>query len=347
MQRLYIVLPAGYKSGGPELGHQLAAYYAKNSGLQVFAAYIGVKPGISPVNEAFKKYAVEWVKADEIVDDTESVVIFPETMVSRLSDYKNVKKIIWWMSVDNYLVNSYVGANIKLFVKDYSLGNFKNLLRIVKRFLCAPRNKFRRSRRNAFDADLHLYQSEYARQYLESRNIIENVMPLSDYINDSYFSVQHDYSSINRQDIVLYNPKKGYKFTRKLMKKAPDLKWTPIQNMTTEQVVELLNKSKVYIDFGNHPGKDRFPREAAISSCCVITGKRGSAGNDIDVSIPAEYKYDDKKENVDEIINKIKECLLDYDKHIDDFAAYRDKITKEKSVFFEEADRVLDVLQKL
>ena len=30
------------------------------------------------------------------------------------------------------------------------------------------------------------------------------------------------------------------------------------ENLTTKQVKELLLKSKVYIDFGNHPGKDRY-----------------------------------------------------------------------------------------
>ena len=47
--------------------------------------------------------------------------------------------------------------------------------------------------------------------------------------------------------------------------------------MTPEQVVDLMSESKVYIDFGNHPGKDRIPREAVINGCCVITGVRGSA----------------------------------------------------------------------
>lgn len=69
--------------------------------------------------------------------------------------------------------------------------------------------------------------------------------------------------------------KKGIKFTKKLIDKSIGIKWIPIENMTTQQVKSLLGNSKVYVDFGNHPGKDRFPREAAIMGCCVITGKRG------------------------------------------------------------------------
>lgn len=54
-----------------------------------------------------------------------------------------------------------------------------------------------------------------------------------------------------------------------------------------------MSKSKVYIDFGNHPGKDRIPREAAISGCIVITGKRGAAAFAEDVCIPETYKFDE------------------------------------------------------
>lgn len=58
---------------------------------------------------------------------------------------------------------------------------------------------------------------------------------------------------------------------------AQDLRWVPLIGMTTEEMRSCMSKSKVYIDFGNHPGKDRIPREAAISGCIVITGKRGAA----------------------------------------------------------------------
>ena len=87
---------------------------------------------------------------------------------------------------------------------------------------------------------------------------------------------------------MLYNPKKGIEFTRQLIEAAPDLNWVPLENMSNEEVRGKLKTSKVYIDFGDHPGKDRFPREAAISGCCVITGKRGSAAYD-DVPIPEDF----------------------------------------------------------
>lgn len=53
-----------------------------------------------------------------------------------------------------------------------------------------------------------------------------------------------------------------------------------------------MDESMIYIDFGEHPGKDRIPREAAMRDLIVITGRDGAAVNDVDVSIPKKYKID-------------------------------------------------------
>ena len=120
---------------------------------------------------------------------------------------------------------------------------------------------------------------------------------------------------------------------KKLMEFDPKINWIPIQNMTTEQVKQLLCDSKVYIDFGNHPGKDRFPREAAMCGCCVITGRKGSARNDKDVNIDNSYKIEDNEKNIPIIINKIHECLDNYDKCHKDYENYINKIKGEQKQF--------------
>ena len=92
MDKLYIIMPAGFKTGGTELGHQLAFYYSKKHDFDVILAYTGVKEGICPVNGAFKEYVDKWVAIEDIIDNKDSVIIFPETMVNLLSRYKNAKK---------------------------------------------------------------------------------------------------------------------------------------------------------------------------------------------------------------------------------------------------------------
>ena len=139
---------------------------------------------------------------------------------------------------------------------------------------------------------------------------------------------------------ILYNPKKGYRFTKEIMKKAKELEWVPIQNLTTWQVKELLLQSKVYIDFGNHPGKDRFPREAAMCGCIVITGRRGSAKFYNDVPIDDKFKFKDSKKNIEKIVTKVRECLDNYDTQIKEFHDYRKYIRNEKEQFNKDVDTV-------
>ena len=50
-----------------------------------------------------------------------------------------------------------------------------------------------------------------------------------------------------------------------------------LSGFNTKQIINIYNKTKVYLDFGYHPGKDRMPREAALFNNCIITNKKGSA----------------------------------------------------------------------
>ncbi|HOL22470.1 MAG TPA: hypothetical protein PLQ41_06420, partial [bacterium] len=123
-------------------------------------------------------------------------------------------------------------------------------------------------------------------------------------------------------------------------KQASNIKFVPLISMSRMQVIETLKKAKVYIDFGNHPGKDRIPREAAIMGCCVITGKRGSAAYFEDVPIPEKYKFEDKKENIPKIIERIRDCLENYNERYKDFDNYREIIRKEPEKFVEDMKKI-------
>ena len=116
-----------------------------------------------------------------------------------------------------------------------------------------------------------------------------------------------------REDRILY-PARGKWFTQWLRRWAPDLAWQEITGFTPAEVKALFQTSKLYVDFGSHPGKDRMPREAATHGCCIITGRRGSAGNAFDVPIPARYKFRDLRLNVPKIVAEaIRATLVEYD----------------------------------
>jgi len=118
---------------------------------------------------------------------------------------------------------------------------------------------------------------------------------------------------------------------------APQFEWVPLVNMTKEQIIQKLLSSKIYIDFGNHPGKDRLPREAALCGCCIITGKRGAAGNNVDITIPSKYKFADAIESIPMIVKQIELILNQYDLCSSDFDTYRSHIKREKELFENQA----------
>lgn len=127
-----------------------------------------------------------------------------------------------------------------------------------------------------------------------------------------------------------------YKPKEKILRSLFLQNFVPIENMKREEVIQLLQRAKIYIDFGSHPGKDRIPREAAVLECCVITGKRGSAKYRRDINIPEKYKFEEKDENIPYIISLIKECFANYEEKLEDFCEYRAQIYKEKEKFKED-----------
>ena len=89
----------------------------------------------------------------------------------------------------------------------------------------------------------------------------------------------------------------------------------------------------VYIDFGNHPGKDRIPREAAMRDLVVIVGKKGSAANDVDVPLPADLKFDVAESQLDAISEKLHQCIRDYSSEHARLEKYKQMVRDELQTF--------------
>lgn len=331
--KVYVYCPGALCTGGTELLHQLVDTL-NAFGREAYIVYIGEK--ITP-----KDFACYNIKiADCIEDNAENIVIIIESAVAKIFDIKNAQICLWWLSVDNYFFaqkenipfTELFGFSKSLFFN--VLSNYK-LIDLALRYPFFLLKKLQILRtKNLVNYPLlkcNAYQSEYAKDFLQKFNAT-NAYPLKDFINDDY---KFDKTCIaQKQNIIAYNPKKGYAFTKKLIKKAPDLQWVPIINMSRQQVIELLKKSKVYIDFGHHPGKDRIPREAALNGCCVITSLHGAAKFYKDIPIDENlYKFKDSTKSIPQIIKRIKSILQNYEEELCNFDAYRDAICKEKDEF--------------
>ena len=298
--KIYVMAPAMAHSGGSELLHQLVFHLRKN-GIDAEIAYYNniYKDVYKCIPNEYRGYIDDNATIlEKIEDNPTTALIIPETSSDLLKQFNYSKKYFWWMSVDFFIWT----LKLEDFEKVYS------------------------------EVDCHLYQSEYARNFLVALGInAKRMKPLSDYIEDSYFEsikVQND-----KLNIVTYNPAKGRAFTEKLIKACPEITFVPIQNMTRNEVRDILRKSKVYIDFGNHPGKDRIPREAALSMNCIVTGKRGAAANPVDIPIPERYKISGENISLNKIRLLLQNIMSNYDKYVKDFEIYRNIIKREESVF--------------
>jgi len=186
---------------------------------------------------------------------------------------------------------------------------------------------------------VHAYQSHFARAYIEGRGCTR-CHPLFDYINDSY-QVEPS-SGAERLNLVVFNPNKGFELTRHFV--APlcrNFGLVPLTHLSRQQVRQLLLLSKLYIDFGPHPGKDRLPREAALLGNCALVARRGAARNAEDVPIPDDYKIDTHFDpdrrlgrlDLNTCLERIAEIVNNYDRHVRKFEPYVQRIRGEKAEF--------------
>lgn len=309
----YIVCPAKIQSGGPELAHQMCCELNKlgKNAYMYYAESNRLEPVDVDAPQKYLKYKTTHVTDIREVENGDNIVIVPEAATAWISGIKNCKKALWWMSVDNYIHNT----------KEKDLPQIREYV------------------------DIHLVQSKYAYEYVKNTVGVseDKIMYVSDYIGEKYLL---DIPEVKRMNIALYNPKKGLERIKPVIENTSDfLKWIPLINLSEKDMIAYMHISKIYVDFGNHPGKDRIPREAAACGCCVVTNRRGSATYYEDVSIPDKYKIDDESNiiMISSILNKI---CTDYNNVHKDFNDYREKIFNEKEKFCKEIEAFTKKIEK-
>lgn len=311
----YILCPANYVSGGPEALHQLVSAL-RSLGRKAFICYYPFDAA-QIVPQAFSHYGIDSAFPQDTIDET---IIVPEAATGMLRRFKRAHGAVWWLSVDYY------------FAREYHSALLDAMRRI--RYILTRRNLSLRQMR----AYSHYCQSAYAAAFVASHGL--HSMPLSDYSRASPIAQAGATARVSR---VLYNPKKGFATTRRLIKACPDIEFMPLVGLSREEVQNALASSKLYVDFGQHPGRDRMPREAAAAGCCVITGRRGSASFPQDVPIPERYKLDESIGGFEAafriVVNRV---FTDFERYERDFDSYRAIIAGEKDRFISEVEAAFE-----
>jgi hypothetical protein len=307
VKRVYCLCPAGVQTGGPEALHQLCDEINRCASFQVGASILYVKTsgdgrilhaaGAQKPVAYIDLYNAPVATTDPLVKSCSStLLVWPECFTNEMLNYlENTTNpcqcAIWWLSVNNNT------------------------------------GRFQEWNRNDI---IHLYQSEYAKQYISSKGAMHT------YRMTEYISLTPAPCEKERSIDVLYNPLKGIHYTDAIKKRSGSvMNIRPIgsqdgreQRVSPEQVRELLSSAKIYCDFGPHPGMDRLPREAALAGCCVVTNKEGAAKYDEDVPLPSRYKV--QEFNADAIHKLLIHLLENFDERSKDFDEYRTWINGQK-----------------
>ena len=315
--KVYVVAPAGAVTGGPEdlyeLAYSLRELYP---GIRVYMYYIARAGVTNPVAPEYEHFGIE--RAESIEDSEENVLILPEYYANALGELTRIRKAIWWLGVDGYYTSPSLSKNKRwlnsMLLRRFGIQHFfffeKELLKTKWNFV---------QNRRFYD---HL-----------KRKGMSNIFYLIDHVNPIFTNYEIDESI--KEDIVLYNPVKGYRFTKRLIAASPDITFmstSTIPRMSEDEKIALMKRAKVYIDFGNHPGGDRFPKETALMGCCVITGRGGTANYFDDVPIPPDYKFSERlfmffinPLAIYRVRRKIKECFANYHNEARRFIPFRER----------------------
>jgi len=346
--KIYIMAPSGIATGGPEALHQLA-YILKDS-LKLDVSIYYLPPGKDkPIHKNYKDYHLKFV---EIVEDSpHNILVIPEyfKFLIEAKKFKNIQKIIWWLSIDNYFGYRFRYKNLK-FIRSiiklpFNLISFFNFitLNIFGHYTIEDYLKFiygftiLKKHRELLQGNLHLAQSEYAYRFLLGK--INNINILSDYTRDDFIK-NINYQKNEKENCICYNPNKSNTFMEKVIKDNRKIKFIPLIGLDKNEVINSLKKSKIYFDIGSHPGKDRMPREAALLGNCIITNRKGSAENSKDIPIPEEFKFYENYFNLKKIKNKINLIFNNYENEFKKFESYVNIIMLEKENFVTESKNI-------
>ncbi len=319
--KIYIIGCPWAISGGPEALHQLV-YYLKQLFQHVFLVYPDSSlPSDYEICNPYLKYIDSYLRLSDIEDSEHNIIVFPEAHgLEFFGKFKKAQKGVWFLSVDFYPA---FYSNAFDFVK-----KVKRILRISKGYIFSlfGLDFFIRN-----DNTVKMAASYYAYNYLEAHKVHPQLMiePISlefiDYFKATNYSID---CNKPRENNILYNPAKGdnEKMAQKLKSLLPEYRFIPLKGLTHNEMAELMQNSKIYIDFGTFPGAERIPKEAVIYGMCIVTGRNGASNLHGDVPIPDKYKFANYKEQLTDIADTITDLMNNYREHIADFQEYRQTV---------------------
>jgi hypothetical protein len=121
-----------------------------------------------------------------------------------------------------------------------------------------------------------------------------------------------------------------------------DFECIRITGMSRRQTMEVLSKSRLYIDLGHQPGRDRLPREAALHHAHVMVNLKGAGGFYHDAPLTNEFKFNVADKAA--AFLKIRNTLSLQDDSSESQIFYRDWVKSQQEMFEFEVWKLLRAL---
>jgi hypothetical protein len=321
--KIQVVCPSGTVTGGPESLHNLAALLCALGEHAEIVYYPFFTYSRTP-----KEYVNYGVKIGSISDEEETLVVLPEILCFEGRRFRRSAVAIWWLSVDNFREKKYQ--------------NWRDNFRYFKKCVIGQR-PWRGVR--ALKEYLHFSKSHYDLTYLQRHKITS--FQLTGPINHLFIDKKKRVAPLDyRKNQIIFNPKKGAKTVSRLLSACPDFSFVPLEGLDQDGLLAQYHESKLYIDFGHHPGRERMPRESAVCGCCVVTGSLGSAGNSVDIPIPTKFKLDERSDDFVEKFSSIVNYVFhNFAEATKQFDTYRREIFCEAQQQEKDIKRILEILR--
>lgn len=325
--RSFLLLTPNKQMGGPEALHQLAQIM-RQLGLDARLMVLqrpddiriadGVITQPSRIAErvvpdyasAYPQYEPVYTQRFELADD--ALVILPETRAEMIGMFAPSSVALWWLSVHN---GFYRGARLR---EDEPF------------------------RKRVFESGevLHFHQTEHARRMLIHFKTAE-IYPLVDYTDPLFTRLQP--AGPNSGAAIAFNPAKGEMHYAPFFAAHPEFTPLPIRGMTKAQVLDTLSQTRIFVEFGHNPGKDRMPREAACAGAVVVARLEGGSVHFDDTPIPSGHKFDNDALTNGQLAATLRAIAADPQPHWDSQAYYRNYLRTEEDLMRAQAKRLFAI----
>jgi len=177
----------------------------------------------------------------------------------------------------------------------------------------------------------------------------ENIIMIREPIEEEFLTNAVKIDNRMKIDAIAWNCRKAYPMAFKLvnMLRKRGFAVFELMNVGKDSMIKILMETKLFLDIGVHPGRDRPPREAVALNNIVVVNNHGGCYYFDDCMVPEEFVwncYFDCRINYRKCIEKIEHYLENFDYYIKKFYNFKQYILQEPHIFLNDVCHLAEIL---